>query len=357
MPFQRPTLAGLVDRAQQDFVSRLELNGAVLRRSVVRVLSRVVAGAAHMLHGHLDWGARQLFADTAEEDALVRQAALYGVDRKPAAYAYGSVDITGEDGTVIPLDTRLIRADGVVYVVDSEGTIDAGTASVSAATLLAGAEGNADEGVALSFESPVAGADAGALVGAGGISGGADEEDVEALRGRLVARLRSSPQGGTASDYVTWALEVPGVTRAWVYEHENGLGTLVLRFVMDDPDRPSIFPDAGEVTAMQTHLDSERPITSAPTAEAPIDAPVAFTIHPVPDNADTRAAIAAELADLLKRVAEPGDGLGRGTVLLSSIRTAIGTAAGVTDYAVTVPAADVVPGVGELATAGVITWV
>jgi uncharacterized phage protein gp47/JayE len=77
----------------------------------------------------------------------------------------------------------------------------------------------------------------------------------------------------------------------------------------------------------------------------------------VPDNADTRAATTAELVDLLARVAEPGDGIGRGTVLLSQIRTAIGTAEGVTDYSVTVPAADVVPALGNLPTVGVITWI
>ena len=35
---------------------------------------------------------------------------------------------------------------------------------------------------------------------------------------------------------------------------------------------------------------------------------------------------------------------------------AIGDPEGVTDYAMTVPAADVVPALGQLATVGVITW-
>ena len=54
MSFERPTLPDLVSRIQTDFVSRLALTGAVLRRSVVTVLARVLAGAAHMLHGHLE---------------------------------------------------------------------------------------------------------------------------------------------------------------------------------------------------------------------------------------------------------------------------------------------------------------
>ena len=59
----------------------------------------------------------------------------------------------------------------------------------------------------------------------------------------------------------------------------------------------------------------------------------------------------------MNRVAEPGDGAGRGKVLLSQIRTAIGTADGVTDYALTVPTVDILPGVGQLPTLGGILWV
>jgi len=119
----------------------------------------------------------------------------------------------------------------------------------------------------------------------------------------------------------------------------------------------SIFPDAGEVAAVQVALSAERPITAVATAVAPTQLSVAFTTHITPDNADTRAAVAAELDDLLRRVAEPGDGAGRGTVLLSAINTAIGVAEGVTDYVLTIPAANVVPGLGQLPTVGAITWV
>jgi uncharacterized phage protein gp47/JayE len=108
---------------------------------------------------------------------------------------------------------------------------------------------------------------------------------------------------------------------------------------------------------VQASIDANLPATAVATAAAPTELDIAFTIHVVPDNADTRAAVTAELTDLMSRVAEPGDGHGRGVVLLSQIQTAIGTSAGVTNYTVTVPPADVVPGVGQMPTVGVITWV
>ena len=170
----------------------------------------------------------------------------------------------------------------------------------------------------------------------------------------MLLRLREPPTGGSDQDYEAWALAVAGVTRAWIYRHESGLGTLSIRFVMDN--ETSIFPLAGDVTAVQTAIDAERPTTAEPTAIAPTDLATAFTIELTNDTAAIRTAVEAELDDLFYRDGEPGDGSGSGTILISAIRTAIGnTSDG--DYTLTVPAANVVPTLGQLATVGVITWV
>jgi uncharacterized phage protein gp47/JayE len=346
-------LAELITRVRADFRSRLEIAGALLRRAMANVFAVVWAGAVHMLHGHLDWAVRQLFADTAEREYLLRMAAMYGITPTPATFADGSVTATGVNGTVIPLGTALVRDDGATYTTTLEATIASGTATVLVIADLAGADGNMDVGDQLSLESPIAGADSTTTVVL--ISGGTDEETTEATRARFLLRRRKTPQGGNDADYESWALEVAGVTRAWVFPHEDGLGTVTVRFVRDDD--ASIFPDAGEVADVQTNLDANRPVTAEVTAEAPVALAVAFTIAVTPDTTAVRDAVEAELTDLLFREAEPGDGAGSGTILLSKIRTAIGVATGVTDYTLTVPAADVVPATGELAVLGVITWV
>ena len=68
---------------------------------------------------------------------------------------------------------------------------------------------------------------------AGGLAAGSDAETDESLRARVLRRIQKPPQGGAGYDYVAWALEVPGVTRAWVYPAEMGLGTVTVRFVRD----------------------------------------------------------------------------------------------------------------------------
>jgi uncharacterized phage protein gp47/JayE len=182
------------------------------------------------------------------------------------------------------------------------------------------------------------------------LAGGADVEGMEAWRARILNRIRKPPQGGADYDYEAWALEVPGVTRAWVYPGEQGAGTVTLRFMRDD-DATTI-PDASEVLAVQGAVDAARPVTAKVYVVAPIATLQPFTIAAVPDTAAIRAAITAELDALYRREAVPG-----GTMLISHQREAISSASGETDHTMTLPAANQVHTVGLLPTLGAITWV
>jgi uncharacterized phage protein gp47/JayE len=348
MSFQRPTLAQIVDRVQADFVSRLDLASAVLRRSVVYVLTRVIAGAAHMLHGHLEFLARQLFPDLSEDAFLLRQAALFVGGPNPPGFATGTIACTGVDGSPIGLDELLVSSGGLEYKTTTAAVVAGGTASVDVIALLAGPDSTLSVGVALSFESPIVGVSSTATVTAS-LEDGTAAETIDELRVRLLERMAEPAHGGSSPDYVAWAKEVPGVTRVWVTPLGLGPGTVVVRFVRDDDVSP--IPDAGEVTAVQTKLDTEKPAHATVTAIAPIDAPIAMTIHIVPDSTDLRNAVKAELADTLRRTQSPGS-----TTLLSSLLTAIGNTAGITDFTLTVPAANVPHTTGQLASVGTVTW-
>jgi uncharacterized phage protein gp47/JayE len=355
VPFARPSLADLITRARADLGSRLSIAGALLRRKMADVLATVWAGAVHLLHGHLDWAARQLLPTTCDPDRVPIFASLVGLSLTPATFAIGDIVVTGVDGSDIPEGTIYRLDANTTYVVNVGGIIASGTVTITVQAELAGAAGNLAAGVELTLESPITGVDGTATVDTDGIGDGFDEETLEHLRGRVVLRWQEPPSGGSDQDYEAWALAVAGVTRVWVYRNENGLGTVVVRFVIDG--RPDIFPSGGEVTAVQTALDAERPTTAEVTAAAPTALDVDFTIHLSPDTADLRTAVEAELTDLLRREAIPGDGAGLGTIKLSHIRTALGVAVGEGDYTLTVPAADVVPTTGQLAVMGTVTWV
>lgn len=350
MAFQRPTLIEIITRVLADLSSRmLGIDGAVLRRSVLGVLGRALSGASHELHGHLDYLARQVIIDTADTDYLERWASVWGVSRKAAEYAIGEVTFTGVNGSVIPEATVLQRQDGVRFETTAEGTISAGTADVAVQAQEAGAAGNTIAAVALTLIQPVSGVQSTAVVAAGDLTNGSDTETDDELRERLLDRIQDPPQGGAAADYVTWALEVPGVTRAWCYPMEMGAGTVTVRFVRDNDG--SIIPDAPEIAAVLAYIQERRPVTAEVFVVAPTPVEVDMTIQLEPNTTAVQNAVLAELADLFNRQAEPG-----GTILYSHIHEAISVAPGETDHGLVDPTDNIELDPGEIAVLGTVTF-
>jgi len=212
-----------------------------------------------------------------------------------------------------------------------------------------GAAGVTAGGTTLSFVSPVSGVQSQATVGVAGISGGADEETDAALRARLLLRIRNPSYGGSASDYERWTREIAGVTRVWVYPKWYGEGTVGVGLVYDG--RPDIIPLDGDLETVSTHLETLRPVTAEVLVFAPIPDVIDFTIALNPNTADARAAVEAELADLLYREAEPG-----GTIPLSHIRQAISNAVGEYDHTLIAPDAPIVSATAHLPIMGAVTW-
>jgi uncharacterized phage protein gp47/JayE len=356
MAWQRPNLSTLISRVLTDIQSKLEGTTPLLRRSNLNILGKVVAAATHGLYGYLDWIAKQVIYDTAEEGILDRWAIIWlKTPRVAAAYAIGQITVTGTNGTLLPAGTVFIRADGIEYETDLDGTIAEGIATIDITAIEAGQAGNAQMGVTLNIASPIAGVNATATVAAGGLFSGADEESDDQLRRRLRDRIQQPPQGGSKHDYVSWALEVPGVTRAWCSPGELGEGTVTVRFVRDND--ANLIPDAGEVAAVQAYIDDLRPVTAALTVVSPEAVALNFEIDLLDnDTADIRAAVEAELRDLLLREAEPERGNGEGNILLSHIREAISIANGEKDHELTIPAGNVTHTTGQMAVFGAITW-
>lgn len=349
MAFERPTLAKLVKRALADIRTRLTGALANLRGTPEEVLGIVLAGLTHGLHGHLKWLSRQLLADLAEGEFLVRLASIFGVDRIAATQATGDLTIVGTTGVTCPAGTIWARADGATFTQDADATMSGGQATAAMTAVTAGLLGNAAAGTQLTIGTPVAGITSTATVSGDGFEGGADIEDIEDLRVRLLDHLRTPPSGGGPGDYEKWAKEISGVTRAWEYPRQLGASTVLVLFVRDNDD--SIFPSVGEVATVQARLDLRAPVTAEATAASPTASPVNFVFDSLtPDTAAVRAAITTELEGLFASL-DPGV-----TLSLSVIDEAISIAPGETSHDLSSPAADIVPAFGVMPTLGSITW-
>jgi uncharacterized phage protein gp47/JayE len=91
--------------------------------------------------------------------------------------------------------------------------------------LVAGDFTRCEPGTPISIARPIDGINSGGET-IGDTVGGTDQERQEQLRSRMLARYRAPPHGGARHDYIAWALEVPGVTRAWCSPIGYGPGTV-----------------------------------------------------------------------------------------------------------------------------------
>lgn len=351
MPFSRPTLATLKTQAETDLAGSLGL-AILLRRSVLAGLARMNAGLTNLLFGHQVWITKQALPDTADTEILQRWASIWGVDRRPSVRSDGPVRFTGTDGFTVPAGSELRRSDGRAFTVDADVLITAGTADATVLAVEAGALGDTTAGAdALQFSSALAGVDSGVEVLAPGISRGADLESDDDLRARLVERLRTGARGGSAGDYVDWALEVPNVSRAWALPLLGGPGTVGVTFFVTIGGTAPI-PDSGKVAEVQAYIDARRPVTATATVFAPGTQAVNITVALTPNTSAVQAAVTTALLELFDRESLPG-----GTVYVSRIDEAISTAPGEVDHTMTVPATNIVLPGGTVGVLGSITFV
>lgn len=344
MPYETPTLPDLINRAQNDLAG-----DQALRRADAQVLSRVHAGATFGLYGYLGWIYRQMFPHTCDDEVLPEHGLLRPIPEwREATPASGPVLARGAAGSVLRQGTLYQSAYGVRYRVTADTWLD-GETVVPVQAVDAGAAGNLDGGAALSLVSPVAGVVSAATVAPEGLTGGSDRETPSAYRERLLRSYRITPRGGSADDYETWAMEVPGVTRAWCVRRWVGPGTVAVFFVRDgDPDP---IPGPARCAEVQEYIERQQSVIPELYVLPPVQVPVVYRIRATPDTVAVRAAIERSLQALHAAEADLGAGL-----LISHIREAISGAAGERDHVLYEPTDNVPAATNELLTFGGVIW-
>lgn len=362
MPFQRPTLQQIIDRIEGDFSSRLGSSESFLRRSVLKIMSRVYGGATHLLYGFLDFQADQIFATTAETNELDQIGNELGLARESAAKATGIGTATGTSGITIPEGSEIQSSDNTIYLVDADVIIVSGIATLALTAKNTGSDGNDDGGITLTFISPITNVDTTVTVSSAGLIGGLDEQSDDDYRESLLRRKQFPPAGGTVDDLVTWALENSGVTRAWSFSLHQGAGTVLLTFVRDN-DTDSILPTDSEVTDMKNYIISHEDPASGKIVGAPVTMlPGLFVLKPTlltvnmtiqinPNTTAIQTAIQNELEAMILR-----DGGAGQTLRLSRISEAISIADGEFNHVLTLPSADVVATNTQVHVLGTLTF-
>lgn len=354
MPFNVPTLRQLIKTGEQDI--EIELDEKLPPVGVERALNTSFSGAVRDVYDYQSWIADQVVPSPKSDDqTIIDTASTEGVIRKAATYATGKAVFKGSQP--IPLNTEMQARNGNGYHVITASAPVNGVQTVTIQADDVGASGNLDADAQLTLVSPIPGVESTGVVDANGLTGGTDIEPISELLDRLLFRKRNPPVGGAVHDYVIWAREMAGVSRAWAWDAWHGPGTVGLAWVYDS--RTDITPTAADRAAMNEYLFRHADPATGNFVGKPggIEVwiisltlkPIGPAIKLVPDSAETRRATLANL-NALQRTLSPGS-----TLLLSSLRTAIGTATGVTDYTLNINS-DITSASGELITIGDVTW-
>jgi len=350
MSYTRPTLKELQERTISDIEASVLKKSTILAYSVLKVIGRVLAGMMHLGYGYIDWVVRQLFVETADEFYLKIYAKRYGITQKEASFASGSITLTGTSGATISAeDAIFVSTNELEYQAESDVVILDGTATITVNCLTAGADGNISSGEVFSLKNSVSGIDSEATVATGGITNGVDKEDVEDLRQRVLDRIQNPPHGGNANDYVQWAKEITGVSRAWCIPLYLGSGTVGLTFVCDD--LTDIIPNAAKIEEVYNYVETQRPATAKLTVFAPVKRTIDLTLKVSPVSDDIKANILSELKAFFIENGYPGN-----TLYLSQFVQTISNADDILSCLIVSPTTNIVLANNEIAVLGAITW-
>ena len=298
-----------------------------------------VASVAEGLYQHQGWIVRQIFPDTADAEFLYLHARLRGLTKKAANNASGPATFTGEPGAIAAAGL-VFKRDSVSWTTTEDITLGPDAkASVNAISSQAGTTGNTTSVISATLTTTPDGFDSTVMVGL--MTGGTDEESDAELLARLLEIIRRPPAGGNKYDYKRWALEVSGVSAAYVYPLRRGLGTVDVAVTSAGG-----LPSQDVINRTQAHIDEMRPVTAKNTmviipAIQTFNVLVRVSLDGI-TLTDARTAIKAALEDDdLRR--EPGVAFIR-----SQAGTLISLIPGITDYDIVTPAANIYPAIDEV---------
>jgi len=363
MPLQIPTLAETRGLSRDAVIEALRV-GALPGNCPAGILADDNGALAFLVLQYIARQAKEYLPDEAGEQMLQRWADIFlPGGQKAATYAILAATLSGPAGTVVTQGTQFTQG-GILFQTTADATLG-GTdvlTPITVRALTAGIVGNLPADSTLSLVAAISGVTASATV-TRITSYGVDIESIDSLRDRVLFRIRKPPMGGDADDYVAWAREVPGVTRAWCAPNAMGPGSVTIRFMMDELRASSGgFPTTDDCAAVKAYLDTVRPVTVRDLfVFSPIAQPVDVAIGNLSvSNASTQAAIVSSLKAMLMQRAAParavnGSRVDAQTIYAAWVSEAISAAEGV-DYFDLVFADSVMANNGCMATLGTVTF-
>jgi uncharacterized phage protein gp47/JayE len=236
MSLDTPSTKEISDNIIAQIEASINQTVQLLPKSFIRVLSKVLAGVFILLYKYCGFIFLQLFIKTASYsdttingkilNPLLEWGRLVGVsDPKSATNAELLIEIQVDNqiGSIDSQSQLIGKINGVTYLTLGSVLLNSSTVQVTIKAVAdqqngggLGIIGNLNNGDIVSFVNPLANIQRDAIVISQVVTG-ANAENIENYRQRVMDRWQKPPRGGAYSDYELWGEETEGIINVYPY--------------------------------------------------------------------------------------------------------------------------------------------
>ena len=221
-----PTLNDLYAAISADFKNRFGISSENDLKRVLIALASVNAAMLKLFYLALMDVQKNTWPDLADSEAMGGTLERFGRlklgrDPYPATQGGYTLTVTGTIGATIPIGTQYKSSansthPNSLFTTTESVTLTAETGSIAVLSDRSGTDYELASGDELYTVNPIIGITSKALVDSVDTIP-TDAEDIEVYRELVLQSFRLEPNGGSASDYVFWALDVDGIRTVYPF--------------------------------------------------------------------------------------------------------------------------------------------
>lgn len=282
------SLDSLIARAEANLIAETGQSNPA-----IKAIASAIAGVSYGQYGYQDLLFRQLHPETCSEAWLYLHANRHKAPRLLPTFATGRVSFTEFGGTVvIKKGTRLAHGDYEYETTKEQYS----NVPVEVIALKSGIGSNQPEGAVLALKEGLSGIDP-SNVQSLGIEGGADIEELEHWRARVIVAFEKNELIGKADDYEVWAVSAHSdVDFAWALDNTPQRGMVEVYIGAREND-PTLSDEI--VKLVQDTFEENRLAGCHPFAHLPEQVPLNIEIQGIEDQS-VRDDVVIALKNLVK---------------------------------------------------------
>ena len=272
-----PTISQLQAQIENNMRTQLGITQTWVGKVVLRCIAIVFASIFKLNYIFIAFVEKNIFPDTADSETVGGTLERFGRvklnrDPYPAYAGVYVITITGTAPVTIPMGTQFKSAINAtspfqIFQTETDFTITSFPATITVAAQVAGTISQLSVGDTMNLTSPLANVNSLATVSVV-VTPALDAEILEEYRAKVLQAFRLEPQGGAATDYRLWLLDVPAVRTSYAYT-KYGVPYVVQLFIEALPSDSEVGHPAGVPTA-QTLVDVAAVVELDPDTSKPL---------------------------------------------------------------------------------------